>query len=98
MTALAICVPEVLAESDIQCRVALIWFIWPMPILSKSCPVGRRRLTGEAYCRTCGSVTTKSNGKKGNEDGLGEGNEREETGTLVDPQNGGLATSYMVLI
>ena len=41
-----------------------------------------------AYWRTYCSLTMKSNGKKGNEDGLEEGYEREETGTLVDPQTG----------
>ena len=64
----------------------------------KPCPVGGWRLAGVAYCRTCSSLTMNFNGKKGNEDGLEEGNEREETGTLVDPQTGELARGYTVLI
>ena len=33
-------------------------------ILLKSCPVGRRRLTGVADCHTCGSLTKTSGGRK----------------------------------
>ena len=36
--------------------------------------------------------------KGGKRSGLEGGNEKEETGTQVDPQTGGLATSYTVLI
>ena len=59
---------------------------------------GGRRLIGVAYWRTCGSLTGTSGGKKGKRNGLKGGNEREETGTLVDPQTGELARGYTVLI
>ena len=55
-------------------------------------------LIGLAYWRTCGSLTKTSGGKKGKRNGLKGENEREETGTLVDPQAGELARGYAVLI